>query len=541
MDAAPPLADGRYRLLEVLGAGGMATVYRGYDARLDIDRAVKVLSPEMTARAQIRQRFEVEARTMAKLHDAHIVAVQDVGVDDGRVYMVMELVEGGSLMDRLEQHGPMKPIEACMAVEAILQALLVAHTRGVVHRDIKPHNVLDAGGGAYKVTDFGIARVAEGDRPGTRTGTAMGTWAYMAPEQRNSAKHVDGRADLYATAATFYVLLTNEEPFDLYAAEQHDELFGSLPPGIVRVLKRAIRFRPEDRYANAAEMIAAVREARHELVTPVSVASSVGVGMTQRLAAAEGAVATGGDDFLLHMPPQAKAIPPPPKLSRDATFADDEPVEEPRRAPQPAAFEAPSLFREPAAAAVEAPSLFREPPERARSRVFPLLVALVAVCLLAGLVVTGAAGLFLWSQGDAPPEPVVEAAEPAPMPDAPVVHAEPSPVPAEASPEPVARSPAKRSIAAPAAPVAPAEVTPAASPAPVALDTVFVNSQPWAYVNVDSKRVGVTGWKDSLPVGAHQVRLETDDGRKKELSLNVKENDVNRICWDFNTGATCSR
>ena len=170
------------------------------------------------------------------------------------------------------------------------------------------------------------------------------------------------------------------------------------------------------------------------------------------------------------------------------------------------------------------------------------------MCQLAGLVFTGAAGLFFWSQGAAPPEPVVAVAEPAPTPDPPAVVVEPDPVPVVESPKPVARTSGEK--ATPAAPVvarvvtpvvAPVVVAPAAAPAPVALGTVFVNSQPCTDVDVDGKRVGETGGKGSLSVGAHQVRLETGDGRKKDLSLNVKENDVNRICWDFNTGATCSR
>ena len=243
----------------------MATVYRGYDTSLDIERAIKILSPAMAARPSIRRRFEEEARTMARLHHRSIVAVQDVGVDGDRVYMVMELLEGGSLMDLLERRGaPFPPVQACDAVLAILAGLEVAHKRGVVHRDIKPHNVLVTAEGEMKVTDFGIAQVS--DRGGsTRTGTAMGTWAYMAPEQRSSAKHVDARADVYAVGASLYVLLTMEEPYDLYAAEMQEELFSKLPAGLSEVLRKACRFRPEERYASATEMRQALLAVRTDL------------------------------------------------------------------------------------------------------------------------------------------------------------------------------------------------------------------------------------------------------------------------------------
>ena len=265
MDVAEALAGGRYRLLSVLGEGGMATVYRGYDTSLDIERAIKILSPAMAARPSIRKRFEEEARTMARLQHRSIVAVQDVGVDGDRVYMVMELVEGGSLMDLIERRGnPLPPVQACDAVLAILEGLEVAHKRGVVHRDIKPHNVLVTDEGEMKVTDFGIAQVS--DRGGaTRTGTAMGTWAYMAPEQRSSAKHVDARADVYAVGASLYVLLTMDEPYDLYAAELQEELFSKLPGGLPEVLRKACRYRPEERFASATEMRQALLTVRTDL------------------------------------------------------------------------------------------------------------------------------------------------------------------------------------------------------------------------------------------------------------------------------------
>ncbi len=212
-----PLANGRYRLLEPLGVGGMASVYKAWDERLRCHRAVKLLSPEMASKANLRKRFEAEAQTMARLHHPNIVDVQDVGSDGERLFIVMEYVPAGSLMDYLNANGPMPPRMAVEALLPVLAALQEAHDNGVVHRDVKPHNVLVTMGGRPKVTDFGIARITSEDMSMTKTGSVMGTWGFMAPEQRISARKVDGRADVYAAASTLYCLLTNETPVDLFA------------------------------------------------------------------------------------------------------------------------------------------------------------------------------------------------------------------------------------------------------------------------------------------------------------------------------------
>ena len=188
---------GRYHLMKPLGSGGMATVYRVFDERLDVHRALKLLSPEMTERESLRKRFEVEARTMAKLHHKNIVMVHDFGWDQGRPYIVMELVSGGSLIDRVEKFGVLPPRMATTVGIGLLDALQVAHDHGVIHRDVKPHNVLVTVESIPKLTDFGIAQITGGASM-TKTSSVMGTLAYMAPEQRISAKMIDHRADIYA-------------------------------------------------------------------------------------------------------------------------------------------------------------------------------------------------------------------------------------------------------------------------------------------------------------------------------------------------------
>ena len=158
-DAAPPLADGRYRLITVLGVGGMATVYKAFDGRLQVPRAIKILSPELGLRPSLRARFESEASMMALLEHPNIVRIYDVGADGDRAYIVMELVDGGSLLDRVKTGGKLPPNLALRVTIDMLDALGVAHKRGVVHRDIKPHNILLSSDGNLRITDFGIARM----------------------------------------------------------------------------------------------------------------------------------------------------------------------------------------------------------------------------------------------------------------------------------------------------------------------------------------------------------------------------------------------
>jgi len=237
----------------------MATVYRAWDTRLQVHRAVKLLSPNLTHSGNIVERFLNEARAMARLHHPNIVAVHDVVSDGERSFIVLELVPGGSLRDWLDRHGAMPPRLAARTCVGILEALQAAHEAGVVHRDIKPQNILVSEKNQPMVTDFGIARFMGEDRSLTRTGSIMGTWGFMAPEQKTSAKSVDGRADLYAVGATLFTLLTNELPSDLFAADMDDELLGSLEPQLRDVVRHATRYRPEDRFPTAAEFAETLR------------------------------------------------------------------------------------------------------------------------------------------------------------------------------------------------------------------------------------------------------------------------------------------
>ncbi len=261
------LAQGRYRLQAVLGEGGMAVVYRAFDSRLQVDRAIKVLSPAVARQAHLRARFETEARTMAALSHPNITSVHDIGQDGDLVFMVMELLEGGSLWDWVQCYGPMPARLALQAVRPIIPAVTAAHAAGVVHRDIKPHNIMLTADGEVRLTDFGIAHVQDplASRNLTRTGSVIGTWGYMAPEQRHSAKTVDGRSDVYALGATLYAITTGEVPVDLFASDEADEVLAGLPDPLTTIIRGATRYRPDERYQDPAAMGQAMDRAVEEL------------------------------------------------------------------------------------------------------------------------------------------------------------------------------------------------------------------------------------------------------------------------------------
>lgn len=268
-DAAAPLSRGRYRLLEDLGHGGMATVYRGHDERLSRDVAVKVLNPGLASNAVLRARFVQEAKTMARLGThPRVVQIYDFGQDeeDNRLFIAMELL-AGTLQQVLERHGPLPPRLASDLMARVLEVLEVAHEQQIIHRDMKPSNILLTHEGAPKVGDFGIARIVRPREQGhlTRTGAGVGTWAYMAPEQKRDAGTVDHRADIYGAGATLFALLANHEPHDIDRADTWREQLEAIPAPLREVVLRATRYQPEERYQSAAEMRRALAEVRDEL------------------------------------------------------------------------------------------------------------------------------------------------------------------------------------------------------------------------------------------------------------------------------------
>src|SRR3954466_15509515 len=203
--------NGRYRLDAQIGAGGMSTVYRAFDATLERRVAIKLMHREIASDSDQLERFRREARSVAQLSHPHIVGVIDAGEDDGRPYIVFEYVEGETLKDRIRRMGSLPIDEAVAYAIEITRALGAAHARGIVHRDIKPQNVLIDEEGMAKVTDFGIARSL--DEEGlTADGRVLGTTDYVSPEQA-LGHAVNGQSDIYSLGIVLYEMLTGDVPF----------------------------------------------------------------------------------------------------------------------------------------------------------------------------------------------------------------------------------------------------------------------------------------------------------------------------------------
>src|SRR3954465_3420775 len=259
--------SGQYDIESEIGRGGMSVVYHGRDRRLNRPVAIKVLPPGLAHDAAIRTRFTREAQMAAQLAHAHIVPIYDVGEQDGLAYFVMAIVHGGNLGPRLTRE-PRQPVdEARRLLAEIADALAYAHLRGVIHRDIKPDNILlGESSGRAMVTDFGIARAMEGSSRLTATGIAVGTPAYMSPEQALGDRDVDGRSDIYSLGVLGYQMLTGRLPFSAgnsmalllkhvsESARPIAELRTDAPKSLREAVERALMKSPEDRWPSAASM-----------------------------------------------------------------------------------------------------------------------------------------------------------------------------------------------------------------------------------------------------------------------------------------------
>jgi len=281
MDDRNIILDQRYRLLEMIGDGGMARVYRAHDAQLDRIVAVKLLHPTLEDQADVMRRFEREARLVARLSHPHIVAIHDVGRDGETRYLVMEYVASGSLR-RLLRAGPLPLAQVVTIMEQLGQALDVAHAQGVVHRDIKPENVLLTAAGEVKVSDFGIAHALSQEDQATTgtTGLMFGSVAYVSPEQA-LGEPVTARSDVYSSGVMLYEMLTGQPPFAgtsaLATAMAHltqdaappRALTPGLPAGVDAVTLRALDKASERRYPSGAALSAALAEAVEDGAVPV--------------------------------------------------------------------------------------------------------------------------------------------------------------------------------------------------------------------------------------------------------------------------------
>ncbi len=248
------LADGRYRLEAELGTGATATVWRATDTLLGVSRAVKLLSRRAANSESLRRRLLAEARAMARLEHPNVLRVLDIAAEQDRDYVVMPLASAGSVADYVDSHGPLPPDLALTWMVQVLSALHLAHAHGIVHRDVKPQNILIGDDGTALLADFGIALLAEDQLRGTRTGVAMGSLAFMAPEQRIDARSVTPAADIYAAGTTLYNLLTAANPVDLFTADADSPRFLGVPPDIAAAIRRAVTYAPGDRFPDARAM-----------------------------------------------------------------------------------------------------------------------------------------------------------------------------------------------------------------------------------------------------------------------------------------------
>ena len=333
MEMIGRLIGGRYRLIAPLGEGGMATIWRAVDEQLDREVAVKLLRPQFSADPGFAARFKQEARSAGGLSHPNIVSVYDYGTDgaDGDQFMVMELVEGRDLSAVLRERGSLSTDDSVRIAIAVASALEAAHRKGIVHRDVKPGNILITDAGDVKVTDFGIARaVAEASM--TVTGTTLGSVHYFSPEQARGDE-VTGASDVYALSIVLYEMLTGRRPFEADSAAAvalkrltddppaPSNLGHALPRGLEAILMRGLAREPADRFPDGGAFAEVLREWRRDPEGVPTIAAAAVPG------AAAGAAAAA-------TPPRGEpTVYVPPRVTRPADRVPVAPP--PRHAPAP--------------------------------------------------------------------------------------------------------------------------------------------------------------------------------------------------------------
>ena len=268
--------DGRYRIISHLADGGMASVYVALDARLDREVAIKIMRPGLATDHVFVERFRAEARSAARLSHPNVVAVFDQGECDGDVFLAMELVEGKTLRDVIHEESPLTVRESLAILEPILEALRAAHLAGIIHRDVKPENVIVRRDGEVKVADFGLARAITNQTATSQTGVLLGTVSYLSPEQveRGTA---DQRSDVYAAGLVLFEMLTGrkavtgETPIQIAYKHVHgsipepSSLVPTVPGSVDDLVAKAVAVEPDDRFESAQALLTALRSVRRSL------------------------------------------------------------------------------------------------------------------------------------------------------------------------------------------------------------------------------------------------------------------------------------
>ncbi len=260
----PPetLARGRYQLREVIGEGGIASVWSAVDRTLGVERAIKLLDEQAGRYPAFRSRFHTEARIMARIEHPTVMRVYDYGSEAGRYYLVMELIEGGSVKDMLVAGKRIAPERALRIAFDVVSALTAVHAMGAIHRDVKPGNILLATDGSARLSDFGIVRLVD-SKPlhETRSDDRLGTVGYMAPEQSVDPTNVGPPADLYAVGATLFAMVTGRHPSVLSALSRRPELLEKVHPAVAGVIIAATEWEVEDRYRDGRAMAQGLADA----------------------------------------------------------------------------------------------------------------------------------------------------------------------------------------------------------------------------------------------------------------------------------------